>query len=199
MVVMFLILAAPQFANDKGALALIVLGAIGLRMMGALLNGKESYRPSAIDGPVLLYFAVNLVASFASHYLTESIHGLSKLLVFILGYFLFVWCLQYQTKSRSLIALSSLILGALLVSVYGLYQYKMGVAPLATWDDPTIEDKTTRVFSTLGNPNLLAGYLIPVIPIGFCLSLITAFSSGRKRYLSNWSSPQRQLLPRPPG
>lgn len=178
---MMLILAAPQFANDKEGLALLVAGAYGLRLIGTLLAGREKYKPSAIDGIVLLFFAINIIASFGSHYVKESLFGLAKLVVYVFAYFLFVWCFQTNTNKRCTITLSSLVLGGLLVSLYGLYQYKIGVQPLATWEDPTVEDKATRIFSTLGNPNLLAGYLIPLIPISFSLTMISLFTKGWKR------------------
>ena len=66
---MFFVLAAPQFANDKGTLALLVVGAFGLRLVGTVLSGKERYRPSAIDALVLLYFGIYVISTFASHYL----------------------------------------------------------------------------------------------------------------------------------
>src|SRR5688572_6103401 len=40
-VILCLILAAPQFANDKEGLALIVAAAFGLRLIGTVLNGAE--------------------------------------------------------------------------------------------------------------------------------------------------------------
>lgn len=181
---LFLILAAPQFANDKEGLAIIVAVAYGLRLLGTLLAGREPYRPSAIDAIVLLYFGINVVASFASHYVRESLFGLAKMLVYIFGYFLFVWCLQYNTNKRATITIGALLLGGLAVSLYGLYQYKIGVAPLATWEDPTVEDKATRIFSTLGNPNLLGGYLIPLIPLSFSLSMAALFNKGRIKWLA---------------
>jgi putative inorganic carbon (HCO3(-)) transporter len=181
---LFFILAAPKFANDKEWLALLVVAAFGMRLVGTLLNGAETYRPSAIDGLVLLYLACNVVSSFASHYLRESLLGLAKWFVYIIAYFLFTASLQQSARRRSTLTLASLIAGGLLVSLYGLYQYKMGVAPLATWEDPTIEDKATRVFSTLGNPNLLAGYLIPLVPLSLALSAMPLFSRGVIRWLS---------------
>jgi putative inorganic carbon (hco3(-)) transporter len=178
-----LILAAPQFANDKEGLALVVLLATGLRVAGSLTGGREKFKPTAVDALVLLFFASNVVSSFASHYLHESLFGLAKLVVYVVAYYLFVACFQTNSKQRIIGAFATLALGALLVSLYGLYQYKMGVAPLATWEDPSIEDKATRVFSTLGNPNLLAGYLVPIIPISFALSAIGFCRADRFRWL----------------
>ena len=43
-------------------------------------------------------------------------------------------------------------------------QWFFGAKALATWVDPESPlAKTTRVYSYLGNPNLLAGYLLPAV------------------------------------
>ncbi|HEY9888234.1 MAG TPA: IctB family putative bicarbonate transporter, partial [Candidatus Obscuribacterales bacterium] len=56
------------------------------------------------------------------------------------------------------------VLTALGISVFGLRQWFFGADALATWVDPTSNlAGTTRVYSYLGNPNLLAGYLIPAV------------------------------------
>jgi putative inorganic carbon (HCO3(-)) transporter len=92
--------------------------------------------------------------------------------------------LQKSSRNRSLVVISALLAAGLAVSLYGIYQYKIHVAPLATWEDPTVEDKTTRVYSTLKNPNLLAGYLVPLIPIGFGLTIMTFLQKGWRRLIS---------------
>lgn len=51
-----------------------------------------------------------------------------------------------------------------------------GAAALATWVDPQSNlAKTTRVYSYLGNPNLLAGYLLPAV----VFSLVAVFAWRR--------------------
>ncbi len=72
------------------------------------------------------------------------------------------------------------------LSLYGFYQYKIGVAPLATWEDPTVEGSGTRIFATLGNPNLLAGMLVPLtsIGVGLALGFFAQFkSAGNSKFL----------------
>lgn len=65
---------------------------------------------------------------------------------------------------------------ALLVSCYGIQQKVSGVAALATWVDPTSPSaKEPRVYSYLGNPNLLAAYLLPAI----ALSIVAVFAWRR--------------------
>lgn len=166
---LFLVLALPQFANDKGALALLSTAAMLLWIVGRLAGGKEERQFSAIDGIVLAYLAANIIATFSSHYLVQSIKGLSKVAVYIINYFLLTSILSKPNRLNKLIL--SAVLAGFVVSLYGLYQYKIGVAPLATWEDPTVESKGTRIYSTLGNPNLLAGYLIPLFPLALALAV----------------------------
>ena len=59
------------------------------------------------------------------------------------------------------------LLSAVFVTVYGIRQLLFGAEALATWNDPTSSSADAiRVYSYLGNPNLLAGYLLPAIPLG---------------------------------
>ncbi|MDJ0618594.1 MAG: IctB family putative bicarbonate transporter [Calothrix sp. MO_192.B10] len=63
------------------------------------------------------------------------------------------------------------LLISLVVSVYGLRQWFFGAPALATWVDPESSlSKTTRVYSYLGNPNLLAGYLIAAVVLS-CVAI----------------------------
>ncbi len=62
--------------------------------------------------------------------------------------------------------LTSFLLIALVVSAYGIRQEFFGVQQLATWNDPkSVLANDTRVYSYLGNPNLLGGYLLPAIAL----------------------------------
>jgi putative inorganic carbon (HCO3(-)) transporter len=180
---LFFIVADKHFANDKEGLALVVAAAFAVRMVGGMIGGKETYKPKAVDALVLFYFGANVVAAAASHYPGPSLRGLAKLAVYVISYFLFTGVLEQTRLRRALTIIACLVAGCLLVSLYGLYQYKTGVAPLATWEDPTIEDKATRIYSTLGNPNLLAGYLVPLVPVSFSLAMVAAiqcFKSPQK-------------------
>lgn len=158
----------PQFATDKEGLAIFALAALGLRVLAALLGLKQTYRTNAIDMLVLAFLLLNVVATAASHYLLASLKGLAKLVVYCAGYFAFASVLS-AGRRRLVLSLSFAVATALGVAAYGLYQYKIGVAPLATWEDPAVEVKATRIYSTLGNPNLLAGYLVPLVPVAAAL------------------------------
>lgn len=175
-VILFAVIGLPRFAEDKYGLAAISLGGLVLWLAGWFLHGKEKRRSDPLDLFVFAFLAINVVATFSSHYLVESIKGLGKEIVYIGSYFLFAFTLSGSVKKKYL-ALAVIILSGFVLSAYGLYQYKIGVEPLATWEDPNALDKTTRIYSTLGNPNLLAGFLVPIAP----LALAAACAAIAKR------------------
>ena len=111
---------------------------------------------------VIAYWGVMLVATALSPVRGAAIAGLIKLTLNILVFLLMARVLRRPQLRTSLITVY--LLTALLVSVFGLRQWFFGAEALATWVDPTSNlAGTTRVYSYLGNPNLLAGYLIPAV------------------------------------
>ncbi len=180
-VVLFAILALEKFANDKDMLALLALACAAVWMLGYVIGGTEKRQTVSIDILIWLYLAVNIVATASSHYLHESIHGLLKVAVYIATYFLFTTVLQQSTQ-RKFGVLAVLLAASLYVCAVGFYQYIHHVAPLATWEDPSVENQGTRIFSTLRNPNLLAGYLIPLAPLAASIG-VCALIQARKKTL----------------
>ena len=65
-----------------------------------------------------------------------------------------------------------LVLAATVVALIGVGQYIFGVSGAASWVDSNMFSTiTTRVYSTLQNPNVLAEYLVMVLPLGGALLL----------------------------
>ena len=111
---------------------------------------------------VMAYWGVMVLATALSPVRGAAIAGLIKLTLNILLFLLMARVLRRPRLRTSLIAVY--LLTALVVSVFGLRQWFFGAEALATWVDPTSNlAGTTRVYSYLGNPNLLAGYLIPAV------------------------------------
>jgi putative inorganic carbon (HCO3(-)) transporter len=178
-VLLFGLIGLPQFASDKFGLAFVIIAGMGLWLFGRMLGGAQKRDFSAYDALVLAYLAANIIAAFASHYFTPSLKGLGKVVVYIGSYFLFTAVLANNMK-RKLTVVAVAILCGVALSLYGFYQYKIGVAPLATWEDPSVEGGGgTRIFATLGNPNLLAGLLVPLSPIAMGLGLGFMFEKSQ--------------------
>jgi len=111
---------------------------------------------------VAVYWGVMVLATALSPVRGAALSGLIKLTLNIL-LFLLIARVARHPRARSLLILSY-ILTSLPVSVFGLRQYFFGVTALATWmDAESALADATRVYSFLGNPNLLAGYLIPAV------------------------------------
>ncbi|PSN19064.1 putative bicarbonate transporter, IctB family [filamentous cyanobacterium CCP5] len=115
-----------------------------------------------IHAVVLVYGAVMAIATALSPVKAAALQGLIKLSLNICLFFLMARSLR-RPQARN-VAVLVLLLVSIPVSVYGLRQYFFGAVALATWTDQTstLAD-ATRVYSFLGNPNLLAGYLIPMV------------------------------------
>ncbi|MEM6839911.1 MAG: IctB family putative bicarbonate transporter [Cyanobacteria bacterium P01_C01_bin.120] len=111
---------------------------------------------------VIAYWGIMVLATAVSPVRGAAIAGLIKLTLNVLLFLLMARVLRRSPLRTSLITVY--LLTALVISVFGLRQWFFGAEALATWVDPTSNlAGTTRVYSYLGNPNLLAGYLIPAV------------------------------------
>ena len=83
-----------------------------------------------------------------------------------------------RSETRQDIFLTVLILSGVLTSLYGIYQYVVGVPIDPAWvDTSSFEDLTTRAYSTFGNPNVMGEYLIIA-----CSLSVGMFWKERRRF-----------------
>lgn len=131
----------------------------------ALLTATDDARDDGLTPihlVVALYWGCMVVATAVSPVKAAAVAGLVKLTLNILLFLLMARILRRSYWRTGLVTVY--LLTTLVVSVYGLRQWFFGADALATWVDPTSSlAGTTRVYSYLGNPNLLAGYLIPAV------------------------------------
>jgi putative inorganic carbon (HCO3(-)) transporter len=85
---------------------------------------------------------------------------------YILLYYLVINHLHTLEQVKKLLWVS--LASSVVVAVYGYYQYFSGIMPHGVdWVDASqFPDLKFRMYSTLKNPNLLAGYLVSMIAIG---------------------------------
>lgn len=170
-------LASPFVGTGlNAALVLLALGAVVVRFV-ALPEARA--RATWLDVLVLVYLGVHLLSAGASTLLVPSLKGLAKMIIYWLAYFSFRQVLQ--GRRAILTVLTALMLAATVEGGYGIYQWVIGVEPLANWEDPEALDPLTRVYSTLMNPNLLAGYLVPILALA---GAVAALHEGFKRHLA---------------
>ncbi|MFM7371719.1 MAG: putative bicarbonate transporter, IctB family, partial [Sphaerospermopsis kisseleviana] len=168
-----LIYALAPFVSST-LIGLLLVAGVGFWVL-LTLSDDTSLTNAASVTPihllVLLYWFIAVAATALSPVKKAALSDLVTLTLYLL---LFVLCARVLRISRLRSWLITLYLHiSLIVSVYGIRQWFFGAKALATWVDPESSlAKTTRVYSYLGNPNLLAGYLIPAV----VLSLVAIFA-----------------------
>lgn len=153
---------APFVANDLLGLILLACAAFWLLLTLSDETTANARSVTPIHLLVLLYWGIASIATALSPVKKAAFTDLRNFTLYLL---LFALCARVLTSPRFRSWLITLYLHiSLIVSVYGLRQWFFGAPALATWVDPASPlSKSTRVYSYLGNPNLLAGYLLPAV------------------------------------
>ncbi len=156
-----LLVLAPFMPS--GMIGLLLMGGAGVWLLWTLAGEPEG-RWSPVHLLVLCYWGIALLATVLSPVPRAAFVGLGKLSLYLLFFALAERVMRYERWRSRL--LTVYLLTALVVSVEAMRQWLFGAEPLATWTDPeSALANVTRVYSFLGNPNLLAGYLLPSVPL----------------------------------
>lgn len=161
LVLMALLATLPVISRP--GLALVVTACGALWLLWALITPPS--RIGAISGWLLLYLAIATLATGFSPVPVAAAKGLIKLLSY-LGIYALLRQLLLQRPQWWDRLVAALLSGGLLSSVIALRQLYGPTEELAGWADPnSVAEGTIRVYGPLGNPNLLAGYLVPLLPL----------------------------------
>ncbi len=149
---------------SRSGLSLLILASGWLWLLIALRRPPRGGL-SPIHAWILAILAVALLATGFSPVPTAALKGLLKLASYLGVYALMQEVLQAAPRWWDRIV-GSLLAGSLFTSVVGIRQLYADTGELARWADPnSVASGTVRIYSTLDNPNLLAGYLLPVLPL----------------------------------
>lgn len=141
---------------------------VGVYLYKALFKDVNPLTREPVDVPILIFALLILISTITSIDPSGSFRDLAIHLT-AMGFMLVV-INSIKTKEDFNILITFLVIAATLVALYGLYQYKVGVDMEDKWVDVANNpDVKTRVYSVFGNPNILAEYLIMVIPISISL------------------------------
>lgn len=155
---------------------------ISTSLIGVLLIAVASYwilntltKLQSVITPVHIlvfgYWCIATIATAFSPVKSAAFNGWITLTLYLVLFALASDILR-SPKLRNWI-IASFLLTALMVSAYGIRQEIFGVQQLATWNDPnSVLANDTRVYSYLGNPNLLGGYLLPAITLSVAVVFI---------------------------
>ena len=160
-VLCLLMAVLPQVS--RGGLSLLIAACGLLWVLWALRTPPGRIGP--INLALLVVLAVALLATGFSPVPMAAAKGLIKLTSY-LG----VYALLRQLLASSPLwwdrLVASLLAGELLTSVIGIRQLYADSSQLARWsDNNSVAEGTVRIYSSLDNPNLLGGYLLPILPL----------------------------------
>jgi len=149
------------------ALALVAYCAVALRL---LQDGGHPLAYSPVNKYLLLYAGVYLAAAFMS----VTPRGSLQPALLIVFFTLVPVAMENTFTTRKALEMLAgmMVLAGTLVGAIGVGQYLLGATGAAAWvDSDMFSGITTRVWSTLQNPNVLAEYLLLTIPLGVALCL----------------------------
>jgi len=163
---------------SRGGVGLLITACGLLWILWALRTPPG--RLGAINLWILAILAIALVATGFSPVPVAAVKGLAKLVSYLGVYALLRQLLAHSPVWWDRIV-AALLAGELLTGVVGIRQLYGNTEELARWADPnSVADGTVRLYGTLDNPNLFAGFLLPILPLAAVALL-------------RWQSPLRRL------
>jgi putative inorganic carbon (HCO3(-)) transporter len=160
--ILFLLPFLVVLPNPSIALAALVL-LTTFSLFLKMIRGKRIVRFEKFDLVVLLFMGAELLGGLVTFGDSSSLKSAIIYTVFILGYFLTVALIK--TKKWLTRAVGALMLSSSIVAVYGIYQYFTGNVATTWLDTEMFSDIEGRACSTFENPNMLALYLILLLPM----------------------------------
>jgi len=168
----------------------LLIGASWLTKM--ILEKKFIFKRTFWDIPLIIFFASQLISTIFSidrhtsfwGYYSRFNGGLASTISYLVLYWAFV---SNFNRKQALATLRISLLSTLLVSLYGIAEH-FGI-DTEKW----VQDVKSRVFSTLGQPNWLAAWLVALIPLPIALALekksplpFKINFKSKKEYLKNY-------------
>ncbi len=171
-------LTYPVF-NSSFQLAIVFLALVWLVALFCRREKTFSLSKSPSDLPIFLFLLVLLITTSFSH-----CHYLSwHLSLQFISYFLLYWLVINNVEEKDVTTfLIILLFSATLVSLYGIYQYFWGLEATREYIathyrmgelPPALLSRlsSNRIFSTFVYPNMFAGYIIMLFPIGLVMAI----------------------------
>ncbi len=151
---------------------LLLIGFVGVSFfLRRLRLGFLSLELLSVEPALFIYLLMVTLSTLTSITLVGSMRDWVIYVFAFILFFVFINQIENKEQFHTVILLA--LVGAFGVSLYAIWQYVVGVPMLSGWVDATQNPYLqTRAFSVFGNPNILAKYLLMLIPFGLALLLI---------------------------
>lgn len=143
-------------------------------LMRMVSEKRVIFRRTILNIPLLIFLLSLFLSTVTSIDIRTSIFGYYSRFhggfLSLLSYSLLYWAfVSNMDKKRVIKSIYVLLASAVLVSIYGVFE-RLGIDK-----DIWIQDVQNRVFSTLGQPNWLAAWLVALTPVTWALALNSKF------------------------
>ncbi len=171
--VLALIVALP-FAPTMGLVGAVFY--IAFCFVIKAVCGRRSLKFDLLDGVILLFMLLMIGGGIVAAS-SASIKPMLVYVAFMLGYFLVVNLIR--TGEWVMRCITGAAFSCTLVALYGLYQNFFGTLEQTWQDSDMFSEIEGRVVSTFENPNVLAEYLIMVLPLVFAMFILAKNPRGK--------------------
>ena len=136
----------------------------------SIIKGKLIFRRTILDIPLVIFLVVQLLSTLVSIDIRTSIFGYYSRFnggfLSLLSFSLLYWAFVSNIDSKKAInSIKALIFSALIVCIYGILEH-FGIDK-NLW----VQDVSERVFSSLGQPNWLAAWIVAIMPLTYVFIL----------------------------
>ncbi len=145
----------------------------------AVCTPGYKWRFGAVGCGIQLLMLILLATSILSCSMKTSLTVWAMYFVFMTFFFTVLNAAETTDDVKTII--SAFVIAALGVSIYGIMQYVFGWTTENAWIDENMFGESMRVYSTLGNPNVLGEYLLLALPLSAALAVYTD-----RKYISKW-------------
>lgn len=156
--------ALAPFLPTMVTLSLVIVGVLSILIrLGS--DRKERIAASPVTKYIVLFAVVYLIATLTSVSFFGSLF--TGLLTILFTLFAIVFSAAVTTKKQTDFTIRLFVVLGTAVALYGIYQYfYYDPANAGSWvDEDLFSEITNRVYSTLGNPNVLGEYLLLITPL----------------------------------
>ena len=158
------LLAVPVLSSVWDELLLIFCFAY---LVWKRVDRKETSRPriTALGFCIFIFLAVGVfLVGKVSPFFSIAVSGYRAECQYILWFYVVLRLLRDERDFRRLYL--TLLAGAALIGLHGIYQFIVAVPIPASWTDAAEKSVRTRVFSIVGSPNIMAAFTVLFAPMG---------------------------------